>query len=569
MIIIRIWNLLFLVLLFFSVISFVLRLYILNISLGVCINWGVYSWGRRTVDFVFLIDWVSFIFVSFVLLISGRVFFYSGEYIEGELNLSRFVFLLLAFVRSIGLLIFRPNLIRLLLGWDGLGLVSYCLVIFYQNYKSFNAGILTVLSNRVGDVFILVAIVYMLNYGDWRFISWWGDRRFLILGRLLIVLASLTKRAQIPFSAWLPAAIAAPTPVSSLVHSSTLVTAGVYLVIRLGWVYDFWLNDILIIISTLTMFMAGLGACFEFDLKKVIALSTLRQLGLMIFRLSLGLVKIALFHLIIHALFKALLFIRAGCIIHGSKGWQDLRMMGNCSLSIPFVSSCFVISNLALAGIPFLAGFYSKDLILEITLHLEVNLLRILFLFLATGLTVIYTFRLIYYVVARNYIIGGTSNLRDGSGVMVKSTLGLIRFSIFFGAGISWLIIESPEIFLPSLLKNTTLVVCISGAVLGFFVSQPSLNSISCFSFYSFRVWYRGSIWFMPYLSSQFMIQNPLRSGGKLIKEGDLGWLEYCGGQGINQKLTRASENIQLIFSYGVKLYIFLFWALVVAFVIS
>lgn len=163
-------------------------------------------------------------------------------------------------------------------------------------------------------------------------------------------------------------------------------------------------------------------------------------------------------------------------------------MMGNCSLSIPFVSSCFVISNLALAGIPFLAGFYSKDLILEITLHLEVNLLRILFLFLATGLTVIYTFRLIYYVVARNYIIGGTSNLRDGSGVMVKSTLGLIRFSIFFGAGISWLIIESPEIFLPSLLKNTTLVVCISGAVLGFFVSQPSLNSISCFSFYSFRV---------------------------------------------------------------------------------
>ena len=569
MIIIRIWNLLFLVLLFFSVISFVLRLYILNISLGVCINWGVYSWGRRTVDFVFLIDWVSFIFVSFVLLISGRVFFYSGEYIEGELNLSRFVFLLLAFVRSIGLLIFRPNLIRLLLGWDGLGLVSYCLVIFYQNYKSFNAGILTVLSNRVGDVFILVAIVYMLNYGDWRFISWWGDRRFLILGRLLIVLASLTKRAQIPFSAWLPAAIAAPTPVSSLVHSSTLVTAGVYLVIRLGWVYDFWLNDILIIISTLTMFMAGLGACFEFDLKKVIALSTLRQLGLMIFRLSLGLVKIALFHLIIHALFKALLFIRAGCIIHGSKGWQDLRMIGNCSLSIPFVSSCFVISNLALAGIPFLAGFYSKDLILEITLHLEVNLLRILFLFLATGLTVIYTFRLIYYVVARNYIIGGTSNLRDGSGVMVKSTLGLIRFSIFFGAGISWLIIESPEIFLPSLLKNTTLVVCISGAVLGFFVSQPSLNSISCFSFYSFRVWYRGSIWFMPYLSSQFMIQNPLRSGGKLIKEGDLGWLEYCGGQGINQKLTRASENIQLIFSYGVKLYIFLFWALVVAFVIS
>ena len=115
---------------------------------------------------IFLFDWISLIFLSFVLFISGRVFYYSGEYMEGELNIARFIILLAGFVGSIGLLIFRPNLISILLGWDGLGLVSYCLVIYYQNYKSLNAGTLTVLSNRVGDVLILLAIVWILNYGD-------------------------------------------------------------------------------------------------------------------------------------------------------------------------------------------------------------------------------------------------------------------------------------------------------------------------------------------------------------------------------------------------------------------
>lgn len=542
----------------------------MTLSVSVCLNWRIFSWGRGVVDFIILMDWVSFIFISFVLLISGRVFYYSEEYMEGELNMPRFMLLLLAFVTSIGFLIFRPNLIRLLLGWDGLGLVSYCLVIYYQNYKSLNAGILTVLSNRVGDVFILVAIGYILNYGDWRFVGWLGESSYLKLGALLIILASLTKRAQIPFSAWLPAAMAAPTPVSSLVHSSTLVTAGVYLLIRLGWVYDFWLNDMLMVLSTLTIFMAGLGACFEFDLKKVIALSTLRQLGLIIFSLRIGAVKIAFFHLIMHALFKALLFMSAGCIIHGSKGWQDLRLIGNCRLCIPYVRSCFVVSNLALAGIPFLAGFYSKDLILEVALFQELNMLRILFLFLSTGLTVAYTMRLIYYVSVRDYVMGGSINLRDGLGVIIYSTLGLRIFSIIFGALTSWIIIERPEIFLPTPLKNLTLVVCLIGGLIGFFISQSFLGvKLPQNNLLAFFTWFRSSIWFMPYLSSQFIIKAPINRGGDIGQVGDLGWLEFYGGQGLRGVLTLRAEKLQIAFSYGIKLYIFLFWGFVVFFLMS
>nr|AII19581.1 NADH dehydrogenase subunit 5 [Savignium sp. BKKC-2014] len=558
MFVLSMWNLIFMLFFTFCMLLFFFSIYFLSYSFSLYFSWSIFSWGSCDINMIFLFDWVSMLFLSFVLFISGSVFYYSGEYMEGEINLSRFIFLLAGFVGSMGLLIFSPNLISILLGWDGLGLVSYCLVIYYQNYKSLNAGTLTVLSNRVGDVLILVGIVWMINFGDWSFLSWMGDEKSLMLISLLIVMASLTKSAQIPFSAWLPAAMAAPTPVSSLVHSSTLVTAGIYLVIRLGWVYDFWLNELLMVLSVLTMFMAGLGACFEFDLKKIIALSTLSQLGLMMYSLSLGLVKVALFHLLMHALFKALLFMSAGCIIHGFKGWQDIRMMGNIMISLPFISSCFVISNLALSGMPFLAGFYSKDLILELSLMGELNILSLLMLFLSTGLTVAYTFRLIYYMVRRDYVLNGSFNLSDGWGIMMKSCIGLVVFSIFFGALISWLSMDIMLIILPYELKNLTLLVCTLGMFFGFFMS----NSLYNFSNMKFSLlnWFGGSMWFLPYMSSQSMIYLPMDMGSKIMKIGDMGWLEYWGGQGLSSYINKISFNIQLYGSNSLKVFILLIW---------
>nr|YP_022494.1 NADH dehydrogenase subunit 5 [Tetraclita japonica]BAD20520.1 NADH dehydrogenase subunit 5 [Tetraclita japonica] len=561
MFVLSMWNLIFMFFFTFSFLLFFSSLVMLGKSFSLYLDWSIFSWGGTDVSFVFLFDWVSFMFLSFVLFISGSVFYYSGEYMEGEMNKSRFIYLLAGFVGSMGLLILSPNLISILLGWDGLGLVSYCLVIFYQNYKSLNAGTLTVLSNRVGDVLILLGIAYMINFGDWSFVAWMGQSESMVLTGVLILLASLTKSAQIPFSAWLPAAMAAPTPVSSLVHSSTLVTAGVYLVIRLGWVYDFWMNDLLMVLSVLTMFMAGLGACFEFDLKKIIALSTLSQLGLMMYSLSLGLVKVALFHLLMHALFKALLFMSAGCIIHGFKGWQDIRMMGNMMISLPFVSSCFVVSNLALAGMPFLAGFYSKDLILELSLMEELNFLSLFMLFFSTGLTVAYTFRLVYYMVRRDYVLGGSSNMSDGWGVMMKSCTGLVIFSVFFGALISWLAMDVACIVLPYGLKNLTLVVCLLGALFGFFMSHSSFYTTKMK--FSLLIWFSGSMWFLPYLSSQPMAYMPLKLGVEIMKLGDMGWLELLGGQGLSSYIQKVSFKIQLLGMNSLKVFIFMMWILV------
>ena len=212
-----------------------------------------------------------------------------------------------------------------------------------------------------------------------------------------IIVAAITKSAQIPFSSWLPAAMAAPTPVRALVHSSTLVTAGVFLLIRfypfLSSVSGF--TESILVIASMTIFIAGIRALVECDMKKIIALSTLRQLGVIMASIGLGMPDLAFFHLITHALFKALLFVCAGTLIHLHHHSQDLRRMGNLANQIPITISCLNIANMALCGLPFLSGFYSKDLIIEMSLFNSTNVVILVLFIIATIITAAYSIRLI------------------------------------------------------------------------------------------------------------------------------------------------------------------------------
>lgn len=292
-----------------------------------------------------------------------------------------------------------------------------------------------------------------------------------------MVLAALTKRAQIPFSSWLPAAMAAPTPVSSLVHSSTLVTAGVYLLIRFNFSFSENLMFLLLFISRITMFMAGAGANFEFDLKKIIALSTLSQLGLIIRILALGDYYLAFFHLLTHALFKALLFMCAGNIIHNVGRFQDIRYMGGLVKLIPLTCAFFNICNFSLCGLPFLSGFYSKDLIVEV---ISMQFLRIyiyLVFYLSIGLTVCYRFRLTYYSLTGSYNYLRTGNLSEGGFIMLKGMRGLILFVVFRGRLLIWLIFPSPYfICLPLGFKLMALLMVLSGMWLGYETAKFKLS---------------------------------------------------------------------------------------------
>lgn len=230
--------------------------------------------------------------------------------------------------------------------------------------------------------------------------------------------------------------MAAPTPVSALVHSSTLVTAGVYLLIRFSPSFSCLLNTMLLLVSALTIFMAGLGANFEYDLRKIIALSTLRQLGLIIMTVSVGLSSLAFFHLLTHALFKALLFICAGGVIHSIGDSQDIRFIGGLSVYMPFTSSCLMVSSFALCGMPFLAGFYSRDFILEMISMRYVNVFGFLLLFVSTGLTVCYSFRLFYFVLCGDFNFVSLYSMVDTNYNMVMGMVGLLVLSVLGGGAL-------------------------------------------------------------------------------------------------------------------------------------
>nr|YP_006503903.1 NADH dehydrogenase subunit 5 [Porotermes adamsoni]AFM92403.1 NADH dehydrogenase subunit 5 [Porotermes adamsoni] len=563
----------FIFLLVISVFLFWCGFFFVVNDLVVFIEWDIISLNSSSVVMTFLFDWMSLLFMSFVFLISSLVILYSEDYMHGDLNIVRFIFLVLMFVASMMFLIISPNMISILLGWDGLGLVSYCLVIYYQNIKSYNAGMLTALSNRIGDVALLMVIAWMVNFGGWNYIfclDFLNDSFEMGLISLLVVLAAMTKSAQIPFSSWLPAAMAAPTPVSALVHSSTLVTAGVYLLIRFSAAFGDLLSSFLLLISGLTMFMAGVGANFEYDLSSIIALSTLSQLGLMISIISVGFASLAFFHLLTHALFKALLFMCAGSIIHVMGDSQDIRFMGALSFQMPLTSVCLCVSNFALCGMPFLAGFYSKDLILEMCLLSYVNVFGFLLFFVSTGLTVCYSFRLSYYVFCGNFNLYSMFSMSEMNFSMVSGMLGLLFVTVFGGSVLSWLIFPTPSmICLPFYMKGLVLFVSLLGGWLGYLLSHSYLGCfLMSLRFYGLSS-FSGSMWFMPYVSTYGVVLSPLFVGYSSCSVFDFGWSEAFGGQGFYFLImTLSSVNQWWQYnSLSVFLLFFVMWVVVLMFI--
>lgn len=426
----------------FSILSLVLRVWLLIVNGGLIIEWVILSSVGVGILFRFYIDWMSLVFFRLISLISRAIFLYRGRYMGRGPKVRIFIILVSLFVVSIFFFVFSLNLVRIMLGWDGLGVISYILVIFYNNEKSNRAGIITSLRNRIGDAALLLCIACFLEFGSWNYIFFDPP-----LGRYfcwLVVLAAITKRAQIPFSAWLPAAIAAPTPVRALVHSSTLVTAGVYLLIRFNDLLARRVIGFLFYLGILTTVMARLRALYEVDFKKVVALSTLSQLGIIVSTLSLGFEKLAFIHLLTHAVFKALLFICRGKIIHSFESGQDIRKMGGVLFNLPITSVVIRLARFSLCGVPFLAGFYSKDLIIERRVALDNFFFNYIIYLLVVGLSASYRFRL---------LVGGGVDLAGFKGVyggveedwvILRSKLLLVIISVVRGALLIWVGLDVP-----------------------------------------------------------------------------------------------------------------------------
>ena len=490
----------------------------------VIIEWEVMKISSSVIYLTFIIDSMSLYFIRLVRLVSGSVIIFSSSYIITEKFFSRFIFLVFIFIMSIFLLILSPNIISLLLGWDGLGVTSYLLVIFYQRNKSYNAGILTALTNRLGDVGLLVSISLIIYLGSWTYLYLnVNNRIFSQILVYLIIISACTKSAQIPFSAWLPAAIAAPTPVSALVHSSTLVTAGVYLLIRINLIIvEINISQFLRILGILTIIIAGMTAIVEIDIKKVIALSTLRQLGIIIIILGIGNPILSFFHLISHAFFKAILFICAGLIIHRIKDYQDIRKIGFNYINMNLSVSIIIVANIRLCGLPFLRGFYSKDIIIEIVIIKGKRFFLFFLLMIGTGLTVIYSCRL-NFLISLNFIkIESFYNISENSNLIILGIIFLIPLSIIGGLIISWNIIRVNKIiFLPFWIKSFVLILIIRSVYFYVYVYN-NIQSLSK----NIYIWFFSNIWFIPYSFNMSLRHLTLNYSVSFFKYIEVIWSE-------------------------------------------
>ena len=405
-----------------------------------------------SIEISFLLDIFARVFLLTVSLIRLSVFTFRFRYISPQKFFGRFHLLLIIFVLSIILLILSSNLIFTLVGWDGLGVSSYLLVIYYGRTKSYNAGILTVITNRIGDVLLLIRIGIMLNMGSWSVVYY---KEFLEVDNVLkwlLIIGSFTKRAQIPFRAWLPAAMAAPTPVSSLVHSSTLVTAGVYWLFRhflyTGSAYN---SPVIMFFGLSTITLARLSALNEKDIKKIVALSTLSQLGLIILCIGTRWVFIAFFHLITHAFFKAIMFIRVGNIIHSSQLYQSIKNTGIIFFSSPLNSSTIILARARLCGTPFTAAFFSKEPIIEINIYNDTTLGMLVFTILRLSITLLYSSRLIKIVLTHFNSITPIIHIFEADRNLSKGIFFLSLPSFSRGSLIARLIYFKPSIFLYNL----------------------------------------------------------------------------------------------------------------------
>lgn len=541
-----------------GILWFFLRAFLCSLVSLMCLfklNIWIVQWtfmSLLSVDFsvVFIVDFYSVLFFFVVILISSIIYLYSQYYIDGDKRILRFLFLLTLFVLSIVFLIFSPRLVFLLVGWDGLGITSYLLVVYYLNYRSSVAGILTFLVNRFGDVFFFLSMSSFYLLLDWNF---YEHKYAYCLVSFFLCITFITKRAQIPFSSWLPAAMAAPTPVSSLVHSSTLVTAGVYLLIRfrrlIGGVL-LWLR----VLSILTIIIAGVIANLDYDLKKIVAFSTLRQLGFIVSSWGCGLTLYAFFHLLTHALFKASLFMCSGVVIHRLDNRQDFRNSYSFYSVAPFLTIRFLVCLLCLCGFPFSSGFFSKDIVLDGRLF---SFFFFFFFLVGVVLTFSYSIRFGVYLyrVRLNFRVK-IFTVTDSVYFILGPVWVLVGFALTAGA--FW---ADRAINLCGLVITRAgwkffywLVFC--GVV---YLRGAFIREYFCY----YRKYMLSHMWFMFELYSTRLFKGWLRYRMRVVQMVDQGWIEKWGPSGVIQVIYGISYVFlgQYVFFF-LSIVLFFFWVI-------
>ena len=581
---------------------------------------GIYHlhWG-------FLIDTLTCVMLIVVTSISTLVHLYSTEYMSLDPHLSRFMAYLSFFTFFMLILVTAKNLIQMFVGWEGVGLCSYLLINFwYGRIQANKAALKAMIVNRIGDFGLAIAIFtfyfffssldYSILCSEASYFSevsiFFFENSINLLDFIVFFLfvGAVGKSAQLGLHTWLPDAMEGPTPVSALIHAATMVTAGVFLICRLSPVLQYAPNvlSLITVVGGMTAFFAATTGLMQNDLKRVIAYSTCSQLGYMVFAAGLSSYSVSIFHLSNHAFFKALLFLGAGSVIHAMGDEQDMRKMGSLVKLLPLTYAAMFIGSLALMGFPFLTGFYSKDVILELaygsftvegrfahtlgtlaaffTAYYSTRLIAMTFLRPANGNKVFYehvheapfrmAFPLVVLSIASIFVGYVSRDMMIGLGTDFWG-------NALFTLPTKQYMLESE--WLDSFIKMIPLFFSFGGTFLGIYNYLFTFNllySLKTFKFGRSLYTFLNRKWYFDKVYNEFVSQSLLKmSYFQMYQNMDRGLLEYFGPNGISVKWNLISREIRekpmgfiykylflMISVFSVVLFVFLFWNVLIAY---